>query len=113
MALVIPPVPCVAPSPVAPIVATAPITPIVTRYARLDAATEEGRRTAERLLALRAQLDRDVPARTIADTLLLATWNIREFDAPSFGTRSDECLLYIAEIVARFDLVAVQEVREI
>jgi len=44
--------------------------------------------------------------------LLLATWNIREFDSPSYGERSDEALLYLAEIISRFDLVAVQEVRQ-
>ncbi len=43
--------------------------------------------------------------------LLLATWNIREFDSESYGWRSDEAMLYLAEIVSRFDLVAVQEVR--
>ena len=43
--------------------------------------------------------------------LLLATWNIREFDSTSYGWRSEEALLYLAEIISRFDLVAVQEVR--
>lgn len=43
--------------------------------------------------------------------LLLATWNIREFDSDSYGERSDEAMLCLAEIVSRFDLVAVQEVR--
>jgi endonuclease/exonuclease/phosphatase family metal-dependent hydrolase len=70
------------------------------------------RRTAEGLLRLRAQLDAQVPQRTIAETLLLATWNIREFDSPKYGDRAAEPLHYIAEIISRFDLVAVQEVRE-
>ena len=52
-----------------------------------------GERTTERLLALRARL-RDplhgVPKRTQEDTLLLATWNLRDFDKPAFGRRSDE-----------------------
>ena len=40
--------------------------------------------------------------------LLLATWNLREFGKRE---RTDEAMLYIAEIISRFDLVAVQEVR--
>lgn len=75
-----------------------------------DAATKK--RTAEGLLRLRQQLDEEVPTRTISDTLLLATWNIREFDSAKYGDRSDEPLHYIAEIISHFDLVAVQEVRE-
>ncbi len=69
-------------------------------------------RAIERLLALRKQLKKDIPARTLRDTLLLATWNIRDFDSNKFGhgPRLDEAFYYIAEIIASFDLVAVQEV---
>jgi len=70
------------------------------------------RRTAEGLLRLRKQLAAEVPKRTLSDTLLLATWNIREFDSEKYGDRSAEPLHYIAEIISHFDLVAVQEVRE-
>jgi Endonuclease/Exonuclease/phosphatase family len=70
------------------------------------------RRTAAGLLKLRAQLEREVPRRSIADTLLLATWNLREFDSEKYGYRTSESLHYIAEIVSHFDLVAIQEVRE-
>jgi endonuclease/exonuclease/phosphatase family metal-dependent hydrolase len=66
----------------------------------------ERNRIVERLLLLRDQLDRQVPAKTATDTLLLATWNIRAFG----DNRCNESLQYIAEIVSRFDLVAVQEV---
>ena len=44
--------------------------------------------------------------------LLIGTWNIREFDSGNWGARLPESYAYIAEIVDRFDLVAVQEVRE-
>ena len=80
-------------------------------YKDLSPDTVEGRRTLERLLVLRRQLDRDIPARTFQDTLLLATWNIREFDSPAYGLRIEEAYYYIAEIIARFDLIAIQEVR--
>ena len=42
-------------------------------------------RVQERLAALRAQLDSEVPRRTLEHTLVLATWNIREFDSPAYG----------------------------
>ncbi|MBN2471881.1 MAG: endonuclease/exonuclease/phosphatase family protein [Anaerolineae bacterium] len=72
----------------------------------------EHKRITERLLKLRQQLNRDIPVtRTLFHNLLLATWNIREFDAPAYGARVPEAIYYIAEIIARFDLVAVQEVR--
>lgn len=67
---------------------------------------EEQLRTIDKLLLLRRQLDAQVPQKTASDTLLLATWNIREFG----DNRRAESLHYIAEIISRFDLVAVQEV---
>jgi len=82
----------------------------VPYYADLDPASERDSRTASRLIDLKAKLG-EIPLRTI-DNLLLATWNIREFDSAKYGERTRESLLYIAEIVSRFDLVAVQEVRE-
>jgi hypothetical protein len=53
-----------------------------------------------------------IPDRDLRSTLLLATWNIREFDSGKGGRRLDESIYYIAEIIDRFDLVALQEVRE-
>jgi endonuclease/exonuclease/phosphatase family metal-dependent hydrolase len=41
----------------------------------------------------------------------VATWNVREFDSASYGYRTMEAKAYIAEIIANFDLVAIQEVR--
>jgi Endonuclease/Exonuclease/phosphatase family len=71
----------------------------------------------EELTALRRQLSGKVPKKS-DDNLLVATWNIREFggltdkwisesgDSPKRDLRS---LLYITEIVSRFDVVAIQE----
>ena len=47
-----------------------------------------------------------------SNKLLLATWNIREFESGKYGARQREALYYIAEIVDHFDIVAVQEVRD-
>ena len=71
-------------------------------------------RIAEGLLRLRAQIrdDDKIPERTLNRTLLLATWNIREFDdGDKFQNRIPDSLYYIAEILSHFDLIAVQEVR--
>ncbi len=63
------------------------------------------------LKALRSSLKSKVPAQK-ADNLLLATWNIREFGNTKGGGRTADAYYFIAEIISRFDLVAVQEVRE-
>jgi endonuclease/exonuclease/phosphatase family metal-dependent hydrolase len=81
-------------------------------YSIKKAPDDVRKRTAEGLLRLRGQLAAEVPQRTISETLLLATWNIREFDSTKYGAREAEPLHYIAEIISHFDLVAVQEVRE-
>jgi len=69
------------------------------------------------LQKLRRQLDRDVPAKDADGNLILASWNIRDFGKPGsrrgFGKREPESFFYIAEILSRFDLIAVQEVNEL
>ena len=67
---------------------------------------EEQSRAIDKILLLRSQLDKEIPSKTATETLLLATWNIREFG----DNRRLESLFYIAEIVSRFDLIAIQEV---
>jgi endonuclease/exonuclease/phosphatase family metal-dependent hydrolase len=61
---------------------------------------------------MRRYLKRAVPSRTARDTLLLATWNLRDFDSNKFGhgPRLPESYYYIAEVLSAFDLIAVQEV---
>src|ERR1700674_2639890 len=88
-------------------------------YKQLFASFGEGldmparRRAAAGLLALRRKLRKEVPPRTVEETLLLATWNIREFGRNQmFGPRLPESMHYIAEIINHFDLIAIQEVRE-
>lgn len=70
------------------------------------------KRAVERLLALRKKLDAKMPRKTFQESIILGTWNIREFDSSSFGARLEESFFYIAEIIDRFDLIAIQEVRE-
>jgi hypothetical protein len=75
------------------------------------------RRAIENLTALRGQLDRNVPAKDAEDNLLMASWNIRDFGRKGsrrgWGPRLPETWFYIAEVISRFDFVAVQEINEI
>jgi endonuclease/exonuclease/phosphatase family metal-dependent hydrolase len=88
-----------------------------------DLGKTERRRVAENLLLLRKLLNEGkglpgdegyiapIPPRSLDDNIIVATWNIREFDSSSYGFRGVEPMMYIAEIIARFDIVAIQEVR--
>ncbi|MCK4794266.1 MAG: endonuclease/exonuclease/phosphatase family protein [Desulfobacteraceae bacterium] len=72
------------------------------------------------LRELRAALDREIPSKKLDDNLLIATWNLRAFggltkkwkstknDSPK---RNLHALCCISEIVSRFDVIALQEVR--
>ncbi|HWM48030.1 MAG TPA: endonuclease/exonuclease/phosphatase family protein [Xanthobacteraceae bacterium] len=79
------------------------------RFKRDDPKAAE--RCIERLIALRKDLA-PLRKRKSDASLLLATWNIRDFDSNKFGfgPRLPETFYYIAEIISCFDLVAVQEV---
>jgi len=78
-----------------------------------DVESDARKRAAAGLLSLRRKMRKEIPPRTVEETLLLATWNIREFGRNKmFGPRLDESIQYIAEIINHFDLVAVQEVKE-
>ncbi len=69
-------------------------------------------RTVDGLLRLKTALANEIPKKTVSENLLIATWNIREFDSNNYGMRSQEALYYIAEILDHFDLVAIQEVNQ-
>ena len=76
----------------------------------------ERARVIDNLVALREQLDADIPNKDSDRNLLLATWNIRDLaksNRRGFGARTPESLFYIAEVLSRFDFVAVQEVNEL
>jgi exonuclease III len=72
------------------------------------------RRILSGLKALRMQIDEEMPHKTRDSTLILGTWNIRNFDDNRFmnGYRTSEDFYYIAEIISRFDVLAVQEICE-
>lgn len=58
-----------------------------------------------------------IPAKDAEGNLLLASWNIRDLGKAGggwgYGERLPESYFYIAEILSRFDFVAVQEVNEL
>lgn len=77
---------------------------------------ETRKRAAKNLIKLRKQLDGSVPPKDSEDNLLLATWNIRDFGKKNrrgWGQRLPESWFYIAEVLSRFDFVAVQEVNQL
>jgi endonuclease/exonuclease/phosphatase family metal-dependent hydrolase len=86
--------------------------PMYWQLKRWKAADRE--RAIDHIATLRKQIARVVPTRTASDTLLLATWNVRDFDSNKFGhgPRLAESFHYIAEVIAAFDLVAMQEVND-
>jgi hypothetical protein len=72
------------------------------------------------LAALSAALDLVIPPKQPGQNLLIGTWNVRAFDrlTPKWRSVSGDApirdlsnLLCIAEVVRRFEVVAVQEVR--
>src|SRR5690349_10426448 len=74
--------------------------------------------TAE-LAALSAALDRVVPAES-ATNLLVGTWNIRAFDrfTPTWRSTAGDSpirdrsnIAHLAEVISRFDVIAIQELR--
>jgi hypothetical protein len=77
--------------------------------------------TAETLARLRAALDTSlIPSKVLDRNVLIATWNIRSLGrvtprwATAAGDSPKRChadILAIAEIVSRFDVVALQEVK--
>ncbi|MGH2751819.1 MAG: endonuclease/exonuclease/phosphatase family protein [Actinomycetota bacterium] len=75
----------------------------------------------DELRALRQRLSDDIPSKRLDHNLLVATWNIRAFGdlceswIPSENDRPKRnlyALRCIAEIVARFDVIAIQETRD-
>lgn len=73
-------------------------------------------RVIPNLEALREQLSAELPSKDTEDHLLLATWNVRDLgkiNRRGYGERLPESHFYIAEMLSRFDFVAVQEVNEL
>ena len=75
---------------------------------------------AQNLAELREDLDAKVPFKELDRNLLIATWNIRGFGNFTRKWKSDEkdsprrdlhSIFCIAEILSRFDVIAVQEVK--
>lgn len=67
---------------------------------------------ASGLKELRRRIARHkLPSSLLDETLLIATWNIRDFGKPG-RPRTQKSLHYIAEILGQFDLIGVVELRE-
>lgn len=83
-------------------------------YWRIKGIKDSGtrKRIATNLATLRRDIRAVMPIRTTDNTLLLGTWNIRNFDNNRFmnGPRIDESFYYLAEMIHAFDVVAIQEI---
>lgn len=66
----------------------------------------------DNIIKLRKSLSTKMPEKKLTGNLILGTWNIREFGNTRYGGRMTESLYYIAEIISRFDLIALQEIRD-
>ena len=77
---------------------------------RVDKKTRK--RTVDGLERIRKLVTAKMPGRTLQSTLVLGTWNIRNFDDNRFkdGPRLTESLYYIAEVISAFDVIAIQEI---
>jgi endonuclease/exonuclease/phosphatase family metal-dependent hydrolase len=86
-----------------------PVSNIEPSYSRPEAAW-----VAERLLDLRRGLRNTITERTRDHSLHIGTWNLRDFDNNKFGhgPRLAESFHYIAEVISKFDICAIQEVNE-
>ena len=76
--------------------------------------------TLEDLKLLSEDLDLKIPPKVLDKNLLIATWNIRAFGditekecsaAKDRPKRDFQSLLCIAEIIKRFDVIAIQEIK--
>jgi exonuclease III len=76
--------------------------------------------TKENLLLLKKDLDAKIPAKKLERNLLIATWNLRGFgditrkenSSPTDTPKRDfHAVLCIAEIIKRFDVIAIQEIK--
>ena len=77
---------------------------------------DDRKRAVKNLIQLRGQLDRTVPAKDAEDNLLLVSFNIRDLgkrNRRGWGKRLPESWFYVAEVISRFDFVAVQEVNQL
>lgn len=80
-------------------------------YKNLNGYSEDkARHISDRLLSLREKLKVEITDNRRANSLIIGSWNIRNFDNGMGGEREDEAYHYLAEIIDRFDICAIQEV---
>lgn len=69
----------------------------------------EKKRAIDGILRLKTALDQQIPKRDFGRNLLIASWNIKEFGHTK--QRLPESYFYLAEIISRFDVMVVQEIK--
>lgn len=66
-------------------------------------------RIIDGLVGLKPELEREIAPRRTENNLLIASWNLKEFGHTK--QRLPDAYFFIAEILAMFDLIAVQEIK--
>ena len=69
----------------------------------------EKKRTINNLLSLREGLDKEISTKRTDKNLIVGNWNIKEFGHTT--QRLPEAFFYIAEVINRFDIIAIQEIK--
>lgn len=79
-----------------------------------DIALERRGFVVDNLITLKNNIGPITAPKKTDKNLLIATWNIRDFDSNKFGYgyRLKESFYYLAQIISSFDLIAVQEVNK-
>ncbi len=75
---------------------------------------DKRKEVVKKLKRLKIDIAKEVPRKILNENIIIATWNIRDFDSNKFGNgpRMKESFFYIAEVISAFDVVAIQEVNE-
>ncbi len=66
-------------------------------------------RIISNILFLRKVLEAEIPDKKSDENLILGSWNIQNLG--SYTKRTPESMYYIAEIINRFDLIGIQEIK--
>jgi hypothetical protein len=64
----------------------------------------------DNIILLHEDLRKNILEKRLAENLAVGIWNLREFGNSKYGGRVIEALYYNAEIISKFDLIAIQEV---
>ena len=74
-----------------------------------DLKDDDRRKILKKILNLRSALEKEFPDKSIDKNMILGSWNLKEFG--HLKKRLPESYFYISEIINRYDLIAIQEIK--